>query len=256
MIKSMIKNRPNQAGRVVNDMSDESEEEEAAEPEEIDLSLIELRKTFGHHAPRVQLILRMWQAYGLLFNAHWDDWRDDTDTEERAVRAVEQAKAAHLFRQLLEDVSNGRTKDKYGGRFAYLSAEQTMREGDTRKFSTRATEARGARINKIKRRITCLRKKAISKGKRAFKYKGGGWCWREQGYSSCGPQQLMRVQCMQEESFHKKPGSLLSLQGRRSLVRQAPKWAEVSGAPLPPKAASEAIGPELFSKALALVPGP
>ena len=50
----------------------------------------------------------MWKVaslHGLLFNAHYDKWLDTSDMEERAVRAVEQAKAAHLFGQLLEEVS-------------------------------------------------------------------------------------------------------------------------------------------------------
>ena len=46
------------------------------------------------------------------------------------------------------------------------------RSRTTAAAAAEAAEAhqRRARINKIKRCITCLRKKAISKGKRAFKY--------------------------------------------------------------------------------------
>ena len=137
--------------------------------------------------------------------------------------------------QLLEaqkDLTNGRGESQYFPMFAYVVPLQMRRfRRSLWHFSTRATEGRGARYKRFKRRAVCQRKRAAEVQRSVANVKLGTVSFKKSSYNSSMTQQLMRLACAQEEIMHES-GRRIGRTGRRTLVRSLPKWKAVEPPPM------------------------
>ena len=187
-----------------------------------------LRQLFGHNTDKVRCIFESSDSYAELFNAFNDSWPLVADQTYIDSRAARQFRAASKFSAALKNMSNSRHKSRYVP-MMYTAAVQTRYHGDGWRYSTRATEGRGARYKKYMRKVVCRRKGVgIAKIFRAVKgLQDKPHKFVAQGYNTSTTLQLMRLAVAQEESAHRTGGrTRLGRTGRKTLNRILPKWEE------------------------------
>ena len=100
-------------------------------------------------------------------------------------------------------------------------------------FSTRATEGRGGRYKRFKRRVICQRKRSTDVARAVRNVKLGTVTFKKSTYNSSMCEQLMKLACAQEDIAHgPNARRRLSRTGRKTLVRTLPKWKAVEVPPM------------------------
>lgn len=118
--------------------------------------------------------------------------------------------------------------------FAYIAPLQMKKYGRSLwPFSTRATEGRGGRYKRFKRRVVSQRKRSSDVHRAVRNIKKGTVHFKKSTYNSSMCEQPMQLACAQEQIAHGKfARRRLSRTGRKTLVRTLPKWKAVEPPPM------------------------
>jgi hypothetical protein len=107
---------------------------------------------FGKDAEKVRGIFETWTGYAQMLGAVNDKWESDLEAYKHE-RAVQLYWASLRTQKAQNSMSNGRCASHYFPLFTEVASRQTGMKGDLWVFSTRATEAKGGRFKRIKRKV-------------------------------------------------------------------------------------------------------